>query len=223
MRLIHIWCDYKGRSPEALGRHMRARQSWTTAKRNFNGLSGWISSMVDEDRLPRNSQNLLHEVKPLPFVKDIIDRGIANANGKGDDMILFTNDDIAMSEQLCDGIAIGPLLGWGTRYDFHELPEPLNYDTICLGQWHPGADLFYFTVDQWKEIRPEFPDMVYACQAWDLVLRRIIKEKGGVELPGVIAHELHPQWWVAHQYSPANRHNLRLAQKFFRSKNLPLA
>lgn len=219
MRLIHIWCDYTGRDGAATARHLRAKQSWLQAQKK----GAWVNGVVYQDRLMRNSRNLLHEVKPLPYVKDIIDRGIAAAKGQSGDMVIFTNDDSLISEDLIEALEIAPDIGCATRRDFQKLPDVFNYDTIREGEWHPGADLFFFTVAQWHLIKPRFPDMVYACQAWDLVLRNIFKEQGGVEIPNLIAHQIHPQWWVQNQKSPANRYNHRLAKRFFDARNLPFA
>lgn len=216
MRLIHIWCDYTGRKAEDLARHQIAAQSWLKAKQEGQ----WVTCAVNQNELARNTRKTMADLKPLPYVKDIISHAIKKTRATPTDLLVFTNDDICMAENIVeklDGI------GWGSRKDFQKVPDVLTEETISTGYFHPGADLFFFPAEAWIALERKFPDMIYACQAWDLVMRCLFREIGGSEVFNQIAHQDHKQWWVANQHSPSNRYNRRIAEHFFKSKNLPLA
>jgi len=216
MRLIHVWCDYTGRKAPDLARHQVAAKSWCKAKEQGT----WITCAVNQSDLARNTRKTMADLKPLPYIKDIFNYAIKESRAMPDDLLVFTNDDVCMAE----GIA-GQLngIGWGSRKDFKKVPDVFTEETIAAGRFHPGADLFFFPAEAWLTLETRFPDMIYACQAWDLVMRCLLRAMNGTEVVNQIAHQDHEQWWLANKYSPSNRYNRRCAERFFKSKKLPLA
>ena len=91
-----------------------------------------------------------------------------------------------------------------------------------MGEWFAGTDLVAFTKRWWLEHGSEFPDMVLACECWDLVMRNLIKIHGGIELFEAIYHEIHHAWWYwsdNFKNNPGNHWNRKLSTEFFRARS----
>ena len=156
----------------------------------------------------------------IPKVKDIINRVFALPElPKKDDVILIANADICFSPDIV-GMILHNTERYGAtfthRWDFNSLTKHLNTEAeIGKGKWYCGSDLFAFTVEWWNRHQEIFPDMYFAREFWDMIMRNMIKRSGGVETHKSIYHEKHNSFWEQNRQCAENLHNKSLAQNWF--------
>lgn len=219
-KLIHVWNDYPANGDD-LKRYSFARSTWLAEYDR----SAWIECPVSDKDLKRNSKTVLGEVIPCPFIKDIFDIG-CNA-GEDSDILVYTNRDICLMPGIGKAIAkqLQSVAGLSChRWDFHSdnLPE-IHFD-LMKGTWYCGCDLFAFKIGWWKKHRNEYPDMVSAREAFDWILRELIKLHGGAEWHTGIYHVAHSSYWYQPRVknsNPAQLHNKHLARQFLTKHKLP--
>lgn len=209
MTLIHTWCPPFHRNVGESMRSRAAHSSWDRAYKTGT----WLPCEIAEKELPRNASTVLNDPRPLPFIRDIFDRAIEATHAEPDDIIVFTNDDIAMAEE------IGPVIedvkiGWSSRKDFVSIPRRVTRDILCKGADHPGVDIVFFPVKSWEHIRSVFPDMLLATERWDLVMRSVLKKAGGTEVKNIIAHAMHMAYWTRYWDNPAAKYNCKLYDEY---------
>lgn len=205
MKLIHTWCPPSVANVGETMRLRAARSSWDRAYKT----GSWLPCEVTEKELPRNAATVLNDPRPLPFIRDVFDQAIETSHAAPEDILVFTNTDIGMAEE------IGPIIedvkiGWASRKDFASIPRRITRDVLVKGADHPGVDLVFFPVYLWPAIRDVFPDMLLATERWDLVMRSVLKNAGGTEVKNVIAHALHVAYWTKYWDNPAARYNCKL-------------
>lgn len=216
-RIIHAWNDYPYRSDEAMYRHSVACASWDAEYKKGR----WIPAMVCDAQLTRNGTSV-GESKPLPFVNDIIN--IACEQAQPDDLIVLTNDDTIFLSGITERLLSAEPPFWSSRWEHSKVKRPLDSEAIKRNSWkHVGADIFVFTKRWWMEFGNEFPDMLVAREAWDLVLRTLINQRGGHEEDALCAHIIHdPEWHSsALRECPGNLFNRDAARGFFRAHGMP--
>lgn len=213
MTIWHTWSFYTPTEGETRRRQRLAHDTWADEHQH-----GWRSVLQTE---PVRDSSTLGDPRPMPYVADVIDH-VLTRNPPDSDVIAFTNADVCF----CPGIT-GWILdtvprhgsAYTHRWDFARLDKPLvNEAQVKRGKWYPGSDAFFFTVAWWKAHRLEYPDMILGREQCDEVLRQLVKRHGGIEIPGAIYHEKHPSFWDRpenHGPNPGNRHNRRLAKKWF--------
>ena len=143
---------------------------------------------------------------------------------KPTDVVILINADICLTPWGADAIERA-VEKYGachcTRLNFpRPMPVVQHRSQMANGVWFAGTDLVAFTVKWWQENKAEFPDMVLACEGWDLVMRNLINITGGVDVPDAIYHETHDNYWYDGARSrprefPGNAHNQRLSKAFF--------
>lgn len=155
----------------------------------------------------------------LPFVRDLVAAAVAT----GDDVIVIGNADIGFPEGLT-GRILETVQRFGCafahRWDFHTpltTKLPRHEGDLIQTRWYAGSDLFAFTPAWWlKHGVTEFPDMVWGREAWDLIMRNMMKRAVGpdCELHKAIWHEKHPTAWERNRRLGGNEHNRRLAAQW---------
>lgn len=217
-RIIHIYSDYTRAKIGDVKRHKEAASSWARA---FRGVE-YQCIPVHEEGLQRNAKTVLGDIKTLPFWKDVIDAGIERTRPSDGDVVVWTNDDVAISEGT--GLEILEMkCGWASRRDFMALPRRVTKDAVAKGSPHPGADMLFFPVDQWPMLRTQFPDFVLGREAFDMVYRNILCGVAWAgELKNVLAHSLHEQHWQKYWDHPSSKHNNRLGAEYASSKGTEL-
>ena len=155
--------------------------------------------------------------KPLPFVRDMIEQAFT-ACATDDDIIAITNADIGFTPGIT-GMILETVGRHGAafahRWDFSHVSRPaMNEAETKRARWYAGSDLFVFTKRWWRANGVFFPDMVLGREAWDMVMRNLIKKTCGLEaeLHNAIWHERHQSPWEQQKDSGGNRHNRALAQ-----------
>lgn len=214
-RIIHVWSDYTGRKADAMHRHEMAKETWRLCGATL------VDCRVADEQLRRSSRKTLGDTRACPFVKDLIESGAKVAND--DDILLFTNDDTCLADGAVECIRSivnqrGAL--WCARRELPPFVEPLPSEKMMKGYKHVGADLFAFTKGWWTAHCGSMPDMLYGYEAFDLVLKKLILLRGGVEAENLCYHEIHVGLWTKNRIGPGARHNQKLAFDWFKANNL---
>lgn len=208
-RLHHCWSDYH-RAPDAEHRHWFACSTWNREQASLPGQ--WVSHRVDDSKLSRNSKSL-GDPRGVPFVSDLLNAAAAGA--ADNDLILLTNDDTCLAPGLGRTLlSLRPECSWGHRHDFDGWETPPGLWDIVNAPQYPGVDLFCMTARFWREHQHEYPDMVLGSNEWDLVMRELMRENGGVEIPSCCYHWTHVTYWSMNKQNPGNVYNRRLANAF---------
>lgn len=216
-KIWHTWSQPLVFDEETDRRMDFARATWKAEYANAD----WRAVEFEAKHERRNSaEEPINDPRPMPFVRDLIDRVEAECPA-GSDVIAYTNADVSFVPGLTGWIFDAVLRGdaaFTHRWDFARLDRPLaNEAEAKRGTWYPGSDAFFFTVAWWRRHRDEYPDMIYGREHCDEVLRQLIKRHGGREIRGAIYHEKHASFWEAKSNAdnPGNQHNRRLARRWF--------
>lgn len=211
-------------APPATQRFIHCTDSYGHDARHHVAQATWISHYA-EGVVPvhcheyrRTARTELNDPRDLPFLRDIIDAGAAQAEHDSD-LIVWTNSDI--------GLGIGVFLALHESTLEHGCTSMRR--TESNGQPHMGRDLFAFRKGWWIRHRDEVPDYVIGAPYFDLGLVALIRRHCGIETvstkanmiedfypadtppPGAL-HESHVSEWLRprHQTLPSVLHNKRL-------------
>ena len=216
---VLVWSDTLGEplSADTQRRNAFARSTWQPL---LQSRKGWVEHHVTE--VPRTSRDF-GDTRTLPFIHDMVEQAVAKTR-KPTDVVILINADICLTPWGADAIERA-VEKYGachcTRLNFpRPMPVVQHRSQMANGVWFAGTDLVAFTVKWWQENKAEFPDMVLACECWDLVMRNLINITGGVDVPDAIYHETHDNYWYDGARSrprefPGNAHNQRLSKAFF--------
>jgi hypothetical protein len=163
------------------------------------------------------------EGSDIPYVKQMIDQ-IANTLSF-DSIIMICNADICFVPGIT-GWILDAVRQYGAayfhRHDFKRLGRPyierpfISESQVKDGKWYPGSDAFVFRKSWWEKHRSIFPDMLFAREAWDMIMRNMIKRSGGTEIFNAIYHEKHPSFWESkeNRNCQENVYNRQLAKEW---------
>lgn len=216
---VLVWSDTLDETmgADAQRRNAFAHATWEPLLKNRQG---WVEHRIAS--VPRSSRDF-GDTRTLPFIHDMVEQAVAKTR-KPTDVVILINADICLTPWGADAIERA-VEQYGachcTRLNF---PKPMrevkHRSQLSGGVWFAGTDLVAFSVKWWTEHKAEFPDMVLACECWDLVMRNLINITGGVDVPDAIYHEIHDNYWYDGARSrprefPGNAHNQRLSKAFF--------
>lgn len=216
---VLVWSDTLGEplSADTQRRNALARSTWEPL---LQSRPGWVEHHVTE--VPRTSRDF-GDTRTLPFIHDMVEQAVAKTR-KPTDVVVLINADICLTPWGADAVERA-VKQYGachcTRLNFpRPMREVKHRSQLTGGIWFAGTDLVAFSVKWWTEHKAEFPDMVLACECWDLVMRNLINITGGVDVPDAIYHEIHDNYWYDGARSrprefPGNAHNQRLSKIFF--------
>lgn len=220
-RLVHVFSEYHRHDMLAVRRNNVAKQTWQTESRSVQ----WVSCPVHDSTLGRNATSV-GEQKPVPFVRDIFQRGVEAA--RANDVIMFTNDDTCIVEGavklIMDGVRQYGAI-YGSRREQIRIDQPMSKEEILKGYPHPGADIFAFSRGWWSKHGHEFPDMLLTFEAWDLVMKRLIEATGGRHFRDLCYHEIHESYWhsAAHRETTGNLYNRELTRQWLEMRRISWA
>jgi len=213
--IVHVY----QRTPWAIAEEKRRN---AVAEKTWDKI-GWKDCGLDDNCFVRHAGNVIpDEEKNIPMIKDMIRMACIGRDDK--DVIILTNTDTCVASNLVERLS-GELPAYAYRYDFKRIDDPIPDGEICLGKKYAGCDLFVMRVGWWRRNHNLFPDMVLGREAWDKILRELIKLSGGRELESCIYHEKHPSFWEnAHNINrdPCNLRNRLLARNWLVERNMPL-
>jgi hypothetical protein len=223
-RILHVYTHLeKGASADTVRRNNFAASTWVPEYQTAR----WVSLPFGETNLTRSSGDApIDDERPIPFMHDVINTALQFHPEilSATDVIAWTNADSCFAPGLT-GKMLEVVARHGCafthRWDFHtKLEKPFTHEgQIRRGEWYPGTDACFFTVQWWIEHRHEYPDMLVGREQNDEVLRQLIKRHGGLEIPAAIYHEKHPSFWEHHgrrMTGNGNLYNQRLARAWFR-------
>jgi hypothetical protein len=99
--------------------------------------------------------------------------------------------------------------------DFRRIDRTMvNEIEIATGTKYPGADFFAFKKKWWIKRSQVFPDMLLGREAWDMIMRDLVRSTGGIELHNATYHEMHESHWLQNRQCAGNEHNKRLAREW---------
>lgn len=155
--------------------------------------------------------------KDLPFIRDMIKGGMKMVESD-DDIVVLINADICVMPNITLKLREACVNGgasWGHRYDFKTIDRLLqNEAEMDRGQWYCGTDMFAMTKSWWDKYNHNFPDAVLGREAWDMMLRRTIRQNGGKECYKCTYHEWHESPWEVNRDLAGNLHNRNLASEW---------
>ena len=216
-KIVHVWSDYLSVpcDPETERRNAFARETWADAYKSGN----WVPHRVT--KVGRTSQSAFGDTRDLPFVKDMLRQAMDLC--QKNDIVLLTNADICLmpdiESQVVEAVSRAGACH-AARWNFAgRLTKKLKTaEELKKGVWFAGTDLVAFTKEWLEQHLDEFPDIVLACECWDLVMRNLIKVYSGIELHEAIYHEIHQAYWYKPQHfktNPGNEHNRKLSESWF--------
>lgn len=215
-RLFHV-CELHVPHPRDKMRIEAARSSWDAL---------YAAGVVQCHLVVWTRSAIFIGDRDLPYLKDVLHHAMSQAGD--DDVILFTNSDVALHP------ALVPLLQFHVPVFECCSAQRLDYADAhtAQGEKHIGRDLFAFTkrwlVEKWSEI----PDFILGCSEWDLCLAGMIRLHHGIslvkhptsevihpaEIPvGYVTHVKHNAEWMHPTYvdtAPAQVHNKRLFREW---------
>ncbi len=217
-RFMHVMALNCAADSETLRRTSIARASW---REEQAWAGGWSQLLVPESELPR-SATALGDPRRCPFYRDLIDAAASRVDFR--DVIVVSNSDVGIAPGFTGWLVEALLRSeavYTHRWDRHErISRPLISEAeVSAGRWYPGSDCWAFTKAWWTTWGDRFPDMVLGREAGDLVLRHVVKQGGGVEIPSCVWHERHASFWEANgnrNELAGNLHNRVLATTFLR-------
>ncbi len=216
LRFHHIVDWFLGNERDN-ARILNARKTWETLAEKESSYRLVLHELDIENQ--RTSKDV-GDTKPLPFMCDIIDYACEDADD--DDVVFWTNSDICLVpetiRELRKKLKNAPCC-YSRRIDVQDAKKVRHLDDLALEIPYAGTDLFAFRVSWWVQHRHEFPDMIYAYDTFDAVMRwKILEHNIHAEMrPPVGYHEIHVRGvhMPNHLFdTPGRRHNHELCQQF---------
>lgn len=207
--IVHFYNAHQWADPEAARRQEFARRTWSAAFAYSFGV------------VPPRTSAELGDDRPVPFVRDLFDRGLMAIVGDGD-VLVFTNSDVAVVLDFTDRLReqMPGACWYGHRFEVGRFDKQLCSTDIPPARGYVGADAFAFTAAWWRERRGDFPDVLLGCEGWDCVLKMMMEDDGFVgDAAPIIYHEQHVPYWsrrdVIHA-NPGQVHNRDLCARWAR-------
>src|SRR5207253_10993900 len=180
MRIIHTTSLYQPSDASTRHRFSVARATWGEAYSLYDGRL--IDAHQAIEQAPRSSVEL-GDVRCLPYVRDLIHYALTAAQGNDADAVMITNADTCLIPSLIQNV-FESLQRCGCYYshrvDHERSDAPLSEAAALHGALFPGADLFAFTRCWWEAEQREYPDLLFGAEAWDGVLKEMMRLRGFV-------------------------------------------
>jgi hypothetical protein len=161
--------------------------------------------------------------RKVPYVKDIINKGIELINNCENYIILFTNSDtcvfskIIADLQKVDDVTTQVYSRKDVESNCPPLKDPNEIKDIgvCVGK-----DGFAFTKNYWTNNQSKFLNMAFAAEFWDYIFYLQFKMYSDMTpINDKLYHRKHEPNWYKPDYrytSPSQVYNVRLARDFLR-------
>jgi len=211
MKIIWISHQTPTEDSDTLRRQYFARLSIENESKRHNNC--WIECKQGYSRDARS----IGDPKELPFIRDMIEGAMKLVESE-DDIVVLINADICVIRditlKLKDACSNGGA-SWAHRYDCKRIDQLFeNQSDLDNKSWYCGSDMFAMTRQWWNNHNHKFPDAVLGREAWDMMLRRTIRENGGIECFKCIYHEWHVSPWEVNRELAGNVHNRNLASQW---------
>jgi hypothetical protein len=213
-RILFVYDDFTASSKEEQCRFLYAESTW---EHQFS-TGDMLKFRTEVSQWGRSSADL-GDSRPAPYVKDLIDYGVAHA--MPEDCIVYANKDICLTTQAYDRILEGVQKhGVAVAWRRNFVPDQGRlYKYSDHAKRDGGVDLIAVSPAWWKEHRNQMPDQLIGRECWDYCFRVMAEEEHGksVYIDNTIYHCPHDgQFWKANKKSnPGQQHNRALAKIFF--------
>ena len=215
MSMYHIYSTFDNMLSD---RYLTTLKTWQ--------LNTLIKVPIHEDQCETVSDGY----KKLPYIKNVIDRGIDYINNDDNYVILFTNSDSCLLPKITE--CLQHVTDDNTQsYSRLDLPfkfiEPLSEEQLQDERFiiYAGKDGFAFTKNFWLKNRDVFVNMLFGAEFWDYIFYLQLKQLSNLTSHfRYIYHEFHYQKWCDSTYRtsmPSQIHNIKLAKEFL-YKNIHL-
>ena len=195
---------------DAIRRQYFARLSIENESKRHNDC--WIECKHGYSRDARS----IGDPKELPFIRDMIE-GAMKLVESDEDIVVLINADICVIpnitlklKEACSKVGAC----WSHRHEFKRIDRLFENESELIGPRHCGSDMFAMTRKWWASHGGKFPDAVLGREAWDMMLRRTIRESGGRECLKSTYHEWHLSPWQVDRNLAGNIHNRNLASEW---------
>lgn len=228
--IIHVTSKYHSNNKEENRRIKFAESTWKT--------------IYEKDKVI--PYMIYQKDNKLPVVKDFFDMGY-NLCEKDDDIILYTNSDICLTDNLYEKIVKSCKkyqCTFSFRKDFfYQIESPIEEQKVNEALYSGGiptphgADLFAVTKKWWEENKELIPDgQVIARPTWDWIFRIAMgisiygnkallepfEEQGSIcETPNISYHERHDSYWEQEEnlLDADSIENVKIAYKWMSEKS----
>lgn len=232
--MIHVVPRRKISDEGSLRRHRFALSSWQLAY-DFKVLQPCHVWETDRDATSIGCQ------RRVPFLKDVIEVGIDRCNDDKD-VILFTNDDVAIHPILVSecwrhvrlyGAGAIRRVNINVEGGVPMPPLTANPTEFIAASWPDlGRDGIVFTKGWWNRHKDLFPDFLIGVPCWDLCFAILLRVLKGMDLrpyqlkslydrveecdlpDGLLIHEPHDSDWQRFSETPSNAWNSKLFDDF---------
>jgi hypothetical protein len=228
--IIHVSSIYRPKDNDSIRRNEFAQKTWKNLYESGNVIPAMLYDDNDE----------------LPKIKDIFEWGYKFCKND-DDIILYTNSDICLTEDAYDKILESCKkyqCTFSFRKDFQfELERVMDKDEVSNtkwsggNEWPTGADLFAVTKKWWLDWKDYLPDnQLIGRPTWDwifritmgksiegdVVFRQRFEEQGTIcETPNISYHETHNSYWERPEnlLEETNLSNTKIAYNWMNEKS----
>lgn len=159
--------------------------------------------------------------RKVPYVKDIINKGIEVVDSKSNYIILLTNSDSCLLpsiEENLNGINDNKALVLGRKDINFDFNEPLSKEDINNCSSYEGKDGFAFTKNFWLKNREHFLDTIFGAEFWDYLFYIQLKMRLQLIIDNdSLYHRVHENTWSNIKYrvfANSQLHNIKLAKDF---------
>lgn len=192
--LVHIYQWWEA-DALTLTRMNTARRTWT----NLNMIQAEFGPInMARDSLEQG------EKQKVPYIKDVINFGLRLF--PKNNLFLYTNSDSSLVTDIVKSIKKSLDLyscGYSHRVDFEKGKYPkgnISQDqlknSLALGSWSGGSDIFFFTRDWWDRHANDFPDALSGFEGWDACMMATMLKSGLTEpVKWLSYHERHKAYW----------------------------
>jgi hypothetical protein len=159
--------------------------------------------------------------RKVPYIKDVIDKGIEIVDSKNNYIILLTNSDSCLLpsvEDILDNINDNTTLVLGRRDVYFDFNKPLTKEDIVNCSCYEGKDGFAFTKNFWLKNRDVFLDTVFGAEFWDYLFYLHLKMNSNlIKDNDSLYHKTHENSWSNIEnrvFAASQLHNIKLAKEF---------
>lgn len=178
----------------------------------------WIHLPVPTSSLPRCFKDSTG--RTVPYVKDLVDYTFSKTTG---DVCVLMNMDILPSPSITNQLSRG-MRSHSAAFSFRrDVPQfKVLDDKQIRTQTHvySGVDLFAISRDWWSKNSDSYPDMLYATEAWDFILRLLMEDTDAKRFLYLIYHVTHTPEGTRNYGSTSQQYNRRLCEPWLANRGI---
>ena len=176
---------------------------------NANTASAILSWQKDGIiNVPLNDNQFNRNIAGLPFLKDILDKGVQQCKND-DDIIIYTNSDIGL---VSNDVTFPKGQFFSVRKQVKQPGVYSTEDLKCISyERSVNCDLFGFTKHWYLENKNKIPDFIIGSPRWDLAFLILLN---GQRINNITYHVEHESEWKKQFQHPKHSWNKALFQQF---------